>query len=332
MQKEILMYSAHPDITPGDLKNLSGFKKSIGIEDLQNVQDIFQQNNIKAFTMGSEDYHYKFHSIPAKPYIIHYMGDISLLDKNILGIVGPRKPTNYSNKVLRKLFEHAQNYDLATISGMADGVDQMAHALSVKYKIPTIAVLGGGLNFYLKGPQRHIIESIVEHGGLVISEYKINFKPAKYSFPQRNRLIAGLCDVLFLPEAGEKSGSLITADFANKISRPVYVTPNDIFLSTSVGVNQLLASELAKPILDFEGFLSQNFKKSGVKKTATTQVQNLPPEQDQIINLLSKSGELSLSTLVQKTKLDTDTLMQHITLLEMNNHIYQNVPGSYRVC
>jgi len=78
--------------------------------------------------------------------------------------------------------------------------------------------------------------------------------------------------------------------------------------------------------------LSQNFKKSGVKKTATTQVQNLPPEQDQIINLLSKSGELSLSTLVQKTKLDTDTLMQHITLLEMNNHIYQNVPGSYRVC
>ncbi len=332
MQKEVLMYSAHEKITFGDLKNLWNFDGTISLKDIQNVQDDFMAHNIKAFTMWSEDYHYKFHGVSSKPYIIHYMWDISLLDKNILGIVWPRKPTNYSNKILRKLFENAQNYDLATISGMAEWVDQISHALSIKYNIPTIAVLGGGLNHYLKWANRHIIESIVEHGWLVISEYKINFQPTKYSFPQRNRLIAWLCDILFLPEAWEKSWSLITADFANKISRPVYTVPNDIFVSTSVGVNQLLAWEQAKLLLDFEWFFAQNFKKSGIKKTSTTEVQNLPPEQNQIINLLSQNGELSLPSIMQKTKMDTDTIMQHITLLEINNHIYQNVPGSYRAC
>jgi DNA processing protein len=215
---------------------------------------------------------------------------------------------------------------------MADGVDQTCHALSVKYNIPTIAILWWWLNHYLKWPNRHIIETIVEHGWLVISEYKLNFKPTRYSFPQRNRLIAWLCDVLFLPEAGEKSGSLITADFAYKISRPVYTVPNDIFVSTSVWVNQLLALEKAKLVVDFEGFLAQNFKKSGIKSTANTKVLNLPPEQDKIINLLSENGELSLPSIMQKTNLDTDTIMQHITLLEINDYIYQNVPGSYKVC
>ena len=332
MQKEILMYSAHEKVTFWDLKNLKWLDYPITVDQVQKIQDIFRQNDIKAFTMWSEDYHYKLHSVSAKPYIIHYMWDISLLDKNILWVVWPRKPSNYSNKVLRKLFEHAKDYNLVTISGMADGVDQTCHALSVKYNIPTIAVLGGGLHHYLKWPNRHIIQTIVDHGWLVISEYKLNFKPTKYSFPQRNRLIAWLCDILFLPEAWEKSWSLITADFAHKISRPVYTVPNDIFLSTSVWVNQLLAWNKAKLLLDFEWFFEENFKKTGTKSTANTKLLNLPPEQDKIIKLLSTDGELSLPSIMQKTNLDTDTIMQHITLLEINNHIYQNVPGSYSVC
>ncbi len=332
IQKEILMYSAHDKITFWDLKNLSWLEHTVTVSQIQKVQDICVKNNIKAFTMWTEDYHYKFHSVQSKPYIIHYMWDLSLLDKNILWVVWPRKPSNYSNKILRKLFDYAQKYDLATISGMADGVDQTCHALSVKYNIPTIAILWWWLNHYLKWPNRHIIETIVANGWLVISEYKINFKPTKYSFPQRNRLIAWLCDILFLPEASEKSWSLITADFAYNISRPVYTVPNDIFVSTSVWVNQLLASDKAKLVVDFDDFLSQNFKKSGIKSTSSTKVLNLPPEQDKIINLLSKSGELSLPSIMQKTDLDTDTIMQHITLLEINNHIYQNVPGSYSIC
>jgi len=331
MQKEILMYSSHPDITPWDLKNLSNFQDHISIQDLKKTQEIFQKNNIKAFTLWSEDYHYRFHSILSSPYIVHYIWDISLLDREVLWIVWPRKPSTYSNRILKKLFEYAKDYNLVTISGMADWVDQMCHALSIKHKIPTIAVLWWGIHHYLKWPHRHIIKSIVEHWWLVISEYKIDFKPTHYSFPQRNRLIAWLCDVLFLPEAGQKSGSLITADFAHKSSKKIFTVPNDIFVSTSFGTHELLSCWKANLLLDFPKFFQNHFSQNQVPKQNQKQKLNLPAEQDQILQLLDQNWTSSLSFLMQKTNLDTDTIMQHITLLEINSLIYQETPGSYKI-
>ena len=326
---EIIKYSAHPDITFWDLKSWDFDKYDIPASELKNIQSIFQEHNIGAFMMWQDDYHYKFHSIPSKPYIVHYIWDLSLLDKNILAIVGPRKPSVYSHKVLKKLFEHAENYDLVTISGMAGWVDQLAHALSIKHKIPTIAVLWWWLNYFLKWAERHIVQSIVDNGWLVLSEYKINFVPTKYSFPQRNRIIAGLSDMVFLPEAWESSWSLITADFANQSSRPVYVVPNDIFSPTSFGVHQLISQQKANILIDFKDFFDQNFKKFGVKHTVSTKILDLPAPQNDIIWLLSNNGEMSLWAIMQATGLDADTVMQHITLLEINSHIYQNSPWKY---
>jgi DNA processing protein len=326
---EIIKYSAHPDITFWDLKSWDFDKYDIPASELKNIQSIFQEHNIGAFMMWQDDYHYKFHSIPSKPYIVHYIWDLSLLDKNILAIVGPRKPSVYSHKVLKKLFEYAENYDLVTISGMAGWVDQLAHALSIKHKIPTIAVLWWWLNHFLKWAERHIVQSIVDNRGLVLSEYKINFVPTKYSFPQRNRIIAGLSDMVFLPEAWESSWSLITADFANQSSRPVYVVPNDIFSPTSFGVHQLISQQKANILIDFKDFFDQNFKKFGVKHTVSTKILDLPAPQNDIIWLLSNNGEMSLWAIMQATGLDADTVMQHITLLEINNHIYQNSPWKY---
>lgn len=328
---EIIKYSANDQMTFSDLKNSEFSKYSIDEAQLQKVEDIFLQNNIQWFVMWEEWYHHKFHAIQSKPYIVHYIWDISLLDRDILGIVWPRKPSVYSHKVLHKLFEHAQNYNLVTISWMADGVDQLAHALSVKYKIPTIAVLGWWLNHFLQWSNRHIIESIVENGWLILSEYKVNFAPTKYSFPQRNRIIAWLSDIVFLPEAWEKSGSLITADFAFQSNRPVYTVPNDIFAPTSFGVHQLISKSKAKILLDFQDFFDQNFKKFGKETISNIQKLDLPAPQNQIISLLSDKWEMSLWAIMQETNLDTDTIMQHITLLEINNYIYQNSPGKYRL-
>ena len=139
------------------------------------------------------------------PYIIYYVGDISLLEKDILGIVGPRKMSVYGEKVVETLLDHAREYDLVTISGMAEGVDQLCHSRSLQHSLPTIAVLGGGLGRYSKRPERSFITEIVESGGLVLSEFRLGDQPTNYSFPQRNRIIAGLSDVIFLPEAGKKS-------------------------------------------------------------------------------------------------------------------------------
>ena len=328
MKPEILMYSTDENLTFGDIKNLKSTDSCISISDLQKTQDIFVQNHIQASLLWEESYHTKFLNIPNKPYIMHYIWDISLLDHKIFGIVWPRKPSDYSHQLLQKLFDIAKNYDLVTISGMADGVDLMCHSFSVKYNIPTIAVLGGGLYHYLRSPSRHIIESIVEHGGLVLSEYKINFAPTKYSFPQRNRIVAWLCDMLFLPEAGEWSGSLITANFAYNQNKPVYVAPWNIFSPTSIWVNQLVNDKKATYLTDFQWLFSQNFFKKCDGEN-TPKYTDLPPEESEILSLLSTKWQQPISQIVEQTSIDIDTLMTHITLLEMNDFVYQNSPGVY---
>jgi len=104
-----------------------------------------------------------------------------------------------------------------------------------------------------------LIENIVAHGGLVISEFKLFEQPTNYTFPQRNRLIAGLADLLFLPEAGEKSGSLITVDFAIAMKKSVYATPNSLFAPTSSGILQYIETGSVKPIFDLQKFLTNHF-------------------------------------------------------------------------
>ena len=326
MESEILIYSAYEEMTYSELKNIN-IEMFVDDPKIKDTQALFEKNQINAILLWKENYHTKLHSILWAPYIIHYLWDISLLDRQILGVVWPRKPSQYSFKVLENMFNYAKNYELVTVSGMAEWVDQLCHAFSVKNHIPTIAILWWGILHFLQWPNRYIIDTIVQNWWLVLSEYKINFKPTKYSFPQRNRIISGLSDILFLPEAWEKSWSLITADFAYQQNKPIYVTPNDIFSTTSRWVHQLISDKKANIIVDFEKFFQENFpKKSELAQQALI---NLSPEEKIIIDTLHENWELDLTNLIQQTNIDATNLINHLTMLEINQYIYQNSPWIY---
>ncbi len=327
MNPEILIYSSDENMTYSELKNLDSEKINISVAQIQKTQEMFEKNGIKACILWESDFHSKFHNILNTPYIVHYIWDISLLDKQILGIVGPRKPSQYSFKVLQNMFESAKNYDFVTISGMAEWVDQLCHSFSIKHKIPTIAVLGWWIYHFLKWPNRYILDTIVWNWGLILSEYKINFAPTKYSFPQRNRIVAGLSDILFLPEAGEKSGSLITAEFAYQQSKKIFVTPNDIFNPTSAWVLQLISDKKAEIVVNFSQFFAENFLKN--KGEDDIPKNHLSELENKIFSTLKDKWALDLANLIQETELDADTLMTHLTMLEINNFIYQISPGVY---
>ncbi|USN54284.1 MAG: DNA-processing protein DprA [Candidatus Peribacteria bacterium] len=117
---------------------------------------------------------------------------------------------------------------MVTISGAAPGIDTLVHSRSMSYGIPTIAVLAGGFGYYAKSQQWQYLQKIVAEGGLLVSEYKCYQKPTNYSFPQRNSIVAGLGDIVFVPAAGVKSGSLITVDFALDMNKVVYTVPTSI--------------------------------------------------------------------------------------------------------
>ncbi|MCX6822803.1 MAG: DNA-processing protein DprA [candidate division SR1 bacterium] len=182
-----LLYSGDESITIAGLKNLEKVSSDIFPE----IQARTEKESIKRTIEGEDDFHYKLLLIKSKPHIIYYMGNIDILNYSILGIVGPRMHSSYATEILTKLFALAPSYHFATISGLAPGVDQLCHRLSLQKGIPTIAVLGGGFRHFLSGRDRELIQEIVTNGGLVISEFRLFQEPQTYTFPQRNRIIAG---------------------------------------------------------------------------------------------------------------------------------------------
>jgi len=137
MQHEALLYSLDHTITKQQLQN----KEHILYDQERYIKMQKRVNEEKIHAIFATE-HKRFSSIKPQPYIVYYLGDITLLDKNILGIVGPRKMSEYAKKVVETLFSYAEGYDIVTISGMAEGVDQLCHTLSCQQNIPTIAVLG----------------------------------------------------------------------------------------------------------------------------------------------------------------------------------------------
>ncbi len=326
MQHEALLYSLDRKITRKQLKNKEQI--SYDREKYKKLDDRVQEQNIWSLVLSEEDMHYRFSPIKPTPYIIYYIWNIELLHKKILGIVGPRKMSAYGKQIIETLFDEAVGYDMVTISGMAEGVDQLCHSLSCKHNIPTVAVLGWGLGWYSRREEKEIIKKIVDAWGLVISEYRLFEQPTIYTFPQRNRIIAGLADLLFLPEAGKKSWSLITVECAIKMKKPVYATPSSIFSPTSEGILHLIENGSVKPIVDLKNFLDHHFISKKISFRPQTMIL-LDDKEQSIVTLLSRNQWREMQEIISTTWLDIQESIQVLTMLEIKELVYQDIPGRY---
>ena len=294
------------------------------------LQTWTQEQGVQRTIEGEVDFHYKLLLIKSKPHIIYYMGNLELLNQPILWIVGPRMHSSYATEVLKKLFTLAPGYAFVTISWLAPWVDQLCHKMSLEKGIPTIAVLGWWFKHFLSWADCKLIHEIVASGGLVISEFRLHQQPQTYTFPQRNRIIAGLSDVVFLPEAGSNSGSLITANFALDMHKPVYWVPNTIFASTSTGVNQLISLWLVQPVVDIQQFLETCFPKKNVEQVVQT-LPDLSPDEQLLISFLSEKTICNLTDFLGLGSFSSQEIISMLTLLEMKRYIVQDSPGAYKI-
>ena len=242
------------------------------------------------------------------------MGDISVLDRQILAVVWPRKISEYGKKVVWHLLEQIWHYDLVTISGLADGVDMICHTGSLDHHVPTIAILGGGIHHFLQWEKRHIIDRIIAHGGLVISEYKLDAKPTHYTFPQRNRVIAGLAHTILIPEAGIDSGSLITANYALSYHKPVYGVMNSIFQTNSSGLLDYIQQWLIKPIYQIEYMLKQHFisKQDSQSQSHIQTIPNLDHIQQSVYHHIACHPESTIDQILQHHQIDIVKYYYHL--------------------
>ncbi len=180
--------------------------------------------------------------LSAPPKELFYQGTWNTkIFQNCTAIVGSRKMTDYGRIVLEKLIPALVFAKKTIVSGFMYGVDQYAHQLAINQGGKTVAVLGWGIKEPLFDYDRKLAKQILESGSILLSEWE-NQKATLWTFPRRNRIIAGLCDEVFIVEAGPKSGSLITAQWAIKLKRKLFAVPGPITSRTSVGTNELIAA------------------------------------------------------------------------------------------
>ena len=175
---------------------------------------------------------------------------MSLLKKDIVTIVGSRYPTRYSRDVINRLVPNLLDQNKVIASGLARGVDALAHEATLKNEGRTIAVVGNGLN-HSYPTENYSLQEQIKNNGLIISEYLPDTPPRPYRFPERNRILAGLSESIIVTEAKEKSGSLITASLGLQENRDIYAVPGPITSKLSAGPNQLIEAG-ATPIVDFK--------------------------------------------------------------------------------
>ncbi|MCT6821633.1 MAG: DNA-processing protein DprA [Lactobacillus apis] len=194
-------------------------------------------------------YPQKLREIYRPPLILFAQGNLKLLQENVITIVGSRQATDYSQLVLNKIVPQLVKSNFVIASGLAMGVDVMAHSATLNNGGKTIAVIGNGLNHFYPERNSQIQRQIINEG-LVLSEYLPDTPPRPFRFPERNRILAGIADSVIVTEAKEKSGSLITANIALQENRNIYAVPGPINSQLSTGPNKLIAAG-ATPITDF---------------------------------------------------------------------------------
>ncbi|QQG37716.1 MAG: DNA-protecting protein DprA [Candidatus Kaiserbacteria bacterium] len=180
--------------------------------------------------------------IPDAPKKLYVRGTLPDADRRWLAVVGSRALTPYGSAVCKHLIEGLRGYPIVIVSGLAYGADAAAHRAALECDIPTVAVPGSGLSWSALYPRAHVnlARQIVEAGGALMSEEEPETKAADWTFPKRNRVMAGLCRATLIIEAKEQSGSLITARLTTEYNRELLVVPGSIFSSESKGTHQFL--------------------------------------------------------------------------------------------
>lgn len=285
----------------------------------------YDRNKIQVITYVSDGYPQDFLNYGGYPIALYCKGDVSLMSSLSIAVVGTRKITKYGAFVTEKICRELAQNGITIISGMATGVDTVAHTTALKNNGKTIAVLGSGFDNIYPKTNFELFNQICEKG-LVITEYTPQTLPASYNFPVRNRIIAMLSSGVLMTEAGLKSGALYTVHYGIDYGKEIFAVPGNIDSFSSIGCNNILKncqSALTTCADDIFKVLNIDNKSQKVVK----QVQ-ISLEEQTILNAIG-NDELSFDEIESQTKYDTKTLVRLLTTLELSGIIKKSAGNFY---
>lgn len=278
---------------------------------------------IKKISASHEDYPSSLKIIKDYPKDLYYIGNIKSIGPS-LAVIGTRKCSSYEKQVTSEFCKVIANRNITIISGFAPGIDTVAHTSAIEMGRRTIAVLGTGLAEKSIFPKENIplIEKIVNCGGGLISEYAPNVWGTRFTFPQRNRIVAALTDATLVVEAPQKSGAMITANYAFLYGKPVLAVPGSIFFENAKGTNNLIKRgaklvDKVEDILQYFPLCDTNHSQISLNKWTNAEESN---EEFVVLNLL-KNEPMHVDKIIEITKLSPAKVAEIITTLEIEEKI-----------
>ncbi len=264
--------------------------------------------------------------IPQPPEDLWIIGELPT-DENLiyLCVVGSRKFTSYGREACEKIIGGLKGYPIVIVSGFAMGIDTIAHKKAMQVGLKTLVFPGSGLSAEAMYPKTNVrlMEEVVDSGGCLISEFEPDFKATQWSFPMRNRLMAGISKAVLIIEAEEKSGTLITARLTTEYNRDLLVVPGSIFSPNSKGVNKLL-HQGATPVTSSEDVLEAlGFELPKDEEKQAKLFLDLSPEEKKIVDLLREP--ISRDDLIRALKMPTPTVGALLTVMEIKGLIKEEM-------
>jgi DNA processing protein len=262
------------------------------------------------------------------PPLLYYRGNADLNTSKIISVVGTRNNSDYGKSVCEKFIEDLKSENILVVSGLAFGIDTIAHKAALKHNLQTIAVLAHGLDRIYPPQNKNLAKQIIEQGGL-LTEFISNTNPDKQNFPKRNRIVAGICDAVIVIESSKKGGSLITAELGNGYNKDVFAIPGRINDPKSEGCNYLIKNNKAALINSADDFLEMMNWKPAPKAAAKKQRElfiELAPDEKIIVDILQQQDGIQIDELYFKSGLSSSAVATALLMLEMQG-VVQSLPG-----
>lgn len=276
---------------------------------------------VRELTRNDESFPTRLSAVRPLIKKLWYRGELrsEMLNKTV-AIVGSRRMSRYGRSVIEDMVPRLCGAGYTVVSGLMYGVDQLAHKITLECDGVAIAVLGWGIERANDPESDRLADEIVAHGGVVMSEYPTDTRGQLWTFPQRNRIVVGLSDVIIVVEAGIKSGTMSTVKWAEKMGKPVYAVPGSVFSKTSEGANYMIETQLAKPLTPK---VIKELCGSGGRRSEETGRQDFSQNEKIILGYLQVVGPSSTNEIVRGSKLGVGEIMAGLSELEVKGIVVE---------
>ncbi|MFN8264646.1 MAG: DNA-processing protein DprA [Chitinophagaceae bacterium] len=312
-------------IRAASIKHFSNFQEAE--EELKFIE----QNQVTPLFINDPAYPQKLSFCYDPPVLLYYKGTADLNQTKIISVIGTRSNTEYGKQITEQILTDLSSVNPLVVSGLAYGIDAIAHRFSVKQQLSTVGVLAHGLDKIYPYQHASLAKEMLAQNGGLLTEFRSGTKPDRHNFPSRNRIVAGMADATIVIETSKKGGSMITAQLAHSYNRDVFAVPGKTTDPKSEGCNYLIQTQKAvlirngNDIAEQMGWNQSSVPKPSLQKSLFLQ---LNPEEQQVYNLLQQYKSLHIDEINRECRLTSSAVAAALLGLELQGAVL-SLPGKH---